>query len=134
MIFFRCISALQASLTDTLFLFFQSVRFINSLDFGYYKGFIFVIVFLLILAGFVYLVYITVQTILMKKDMAMMSTVINEEGEVVEILDEYGKKGWIFIYGENWRFKSEKPVKIGDTVRVINHKKMHLFVEKAEDF
>ena len=119
---------------DALFLFFQSVRFINSLDFGYYTGFIFVIVFLLILAGFIYLVYITAQTILMKKDMAMMSTVVNEEGEVVEILDDYGKQGWIFIYGENWRFKSEKPVKVGDAVRVVSHKKMHLFVEKAEDF
>ena len=69
----------------------------------------------------------------MKKDITMMATVIGQEGEVAELSDDFGKTGWILIYGENWRFKSAKPVKVGDTVKVIKNKKMNLLVEKIEE-
>ena len=70
----------------------------------------------------------------MKRDITMMATVIGQEGEVSELLDDFGKIGWVLIYGENWKFKSESPVKVGDTVKVIKNKKMRLYVEKVEDF
>ena len=69
----------------------------------------------------------------MKRDITMMATVIGQEGEVTELLDDFGKIGWILIYGENWKFKSEKPVKVGDTVKVIKNKKMNLYVQKVEE-
>ena len=69
----------------------------------------------------------------MKRDITMMATVIGKEGEVIELLDDFGKAGWISIYGENWRFKSSEPVKTGDTVKVIKNKKMLLYVQKIEE-
>ena len=123
----------QAGLGDTLVLFFQSVYFLRSLNLGYYGGIATGFFLILVLAGLVYLVYITVQTMRMKKDMLMMSSVFQEEGEVIEITDDYGKEGWIFIYGENWRFKSKNILKAGDAVKVIKHKKLNLIVEKIED-
>ena len=58
---------------------------------------------------------------------------MNQEGEVTEILDELGKKGWIIIHGENWKFRSEKALKVGDLVTVVKHKKMELTVEKISE-
>ncbi|MBC6415764.1 MAG: hypothetical protein GDA46_05165 [Bdellovibrionales bacterium] len=124
----------KISLGEMLALFFQSVYFFNSLDFGYYRGITTLVIGFVVLAIVLFLIYITVKTILMKKNMSMMSTVLNEEGEIIEILDDLGKKGWVLIYGENWRFISEKPVKIGDTVKVLKNKKMYLFVEKIDPF
>ena len=69
----------------------------------------------------------------MKKDITMMATVIGQEADVEEISDDFGKAGWLSVYGENWKFKSEKPVKVGDTVKVIKSKRMMLYVQKVED-
>ena len=69
----------------------------------------------------------------MKRDITMMATVLGQEGEVLELLDESGKSGWILIYGENWKFKSKETLKIGDTVKVIKNKKMLLYVQKIEE-
>ena len=66
----------------------------------------------------------------MKKESAMMSVVLGNEGEVVELLDDMGKTGWVSIYGENWRFISDKPLKLGDTVKAVKNRKMKLLVEK----
>lgn len=126
-------AGLQASLGDTLILFFQSVYFIRSLNLGYYGGIALSAVFLLVLVAFIYIVYITIKTLYMKKEMLMMSSVIGEEGEVIEITDDYGKQGWVFVYGENWRFKSKNLLKAGDIVKVLKNKKMSLIVEKTED-
>ena len=67
----------------------------------------------------------------MKKESAMMAVVLGQEGEVVELLDDEGKTGWVFIYGENWRFTSKIPLKVGDTVKAIKNRRMKLFVEKV---
>ncbi|MCY4320806.1 MAG: hypothetical protein OXC37_00150 [Bdellovibrionaceae bacterium] len=122
-----------ASLTDTLSIFFKSVYFFNSLDFSGYAWFVrflFLLLFLAIVFGFL---YILIKTIFMKRDITMMATVIGQEGEVTELIDDFGKMGWVLIYGENWKFKSEKPVKVGDTVKVIKDKKMQLYVQKVEE-
>ena len=123
----------SVSLGDMLYLFFQSVYFFNSLDFGGYSWFIFSLIVLVSLALIIGFVYIILHTVFMKKKMAMMTTVLGQEGEVVELLDDFGKKGWILIYGENWKFKSQQILKVGDTVKVIRHKKMNLIVEKVEE-
>ena len=118
---------------DMISLFFKSVYFFNNLDFGSYTLFariIFVLITWIIIAGFLYLL---LKTIFMKKDITMMATVIGQEGEVTELLDDFGKKGWVLIYGENWKFKSKMPVKVGDTVKVIKNKKMQLYIQKIED-
>ena len=122
----------QASLGDTLILFFQSVYFLRSLNLGYYGGIFMSFFLLLVFLAIIYLIYITIQSIYMKKDILMMSSVKDEEGEVIEITDDYGKEGWVFIYGENWRFKSKNHLKVGDMVKVIKNKKMSLIVEKVE--
>ena len=91
-----------------------------------------VIISFLLLVGLIYLI---VKTMRMKRNITAMGTVLGEEGEVTELLDDFGKKGWISIYGENWKFRSEKPLKVGDLVKVIKHKKMDLLVEKiSEEF
>ena len=123
----------QASLGETLILFFQSVYFLRSLDLGFYGLIGLNVLLWVVLAFFVYLIYITVQTLRMKKEMLMMSSVIGKEGEVIEVTDDYGKEGWILIYGENWRFKSKNILKVGDLVKVTKNKKMKLIVEKIEE-
>ena len=91
-----------------------------------------VIVSALLLFG---LIYLLIQTLRMKRNITAMGTVLGEEGEVTELLNDFGKKGWISIYGENWKFRSKKPLKVGDLVKVVKHKKMDLIVEKiSEDF
>ena len=92
-----------------------------------------VIVLLVTTLLLAWLVYLTVKTMRMKRNITAMGTVLNEEGEVTEILDDWGKKGWISIYGENWKFRSEKPLKVGDMVQVVKHKKMDLIVEKISE-
>jgi len=123
---------LEVSLGETLVLFFQSVYFLRSLNLGYYGGLAMSLFFILCLAAIIYLIYITIQTIRMKKDMLMMSSVYQEEGEVIEITDDYGLEGWVFIYGENWRFKSKSILRVGDAVKVLENKKLSLLVEKVE--
>ena len=77
--------------------------------------------------------YLAVKTFRMKRDITAMGAILNKEGEVTEILDDFGKKGWIVIHGENWKFHSEKPLKVGDFVKVIKHKRMDLTVEKFSE-
>lgn len=89
-----------------------------------------VITSVLLLVGLIYLI---VKTMRMKRNFTAMGTVLGEEGEVTELLDDFGKKGWISIYGENWKFRSEKPLKVGDLVKVTRHKKMDLIVQKITD-
>ena len=75
--------------------------------------------------------YLAIKTIRMKRDITAMGAVLGEEGEVTKILDTFGKKGWIIIHGENWKFKSEESLKVGDLVKVVEHKKMDLKVKKV---
>ena len=77
--------------------------------------------------------WLAVRTIRMKRNITAMGTVLAQEGEVTEILDDFGKKGWMSIHGENWKFRSEKPLKVGNLVQVIKHKKMDLIVEKISE-
>ena len=77
--------------------------------------------------------YLAVKTFRMKRDITAMGTVLFQEGEVTEILDDFGKKGWIIIHGENWKFRSEESLKVGDFVKVIRHKRMDLIVEKSSE-
>ena len=84
----------------------------------------------LLLVGLIYLI---IKTVRMRRNITAMGTVLGEEGEVTELLDDLGKKGWISIYGENWKFRSEKPLKQGDLVKVTRHKKMDLIVEKITE-
>jgi len=77
--------------------------------------------------------YLAVKTFRMKRNITAMGTVLSQEGEVTEILDNSGKKGWIIIHGENWKFRSEEPLKVGDWVKAIKHKRMDLIVEKISE-
>lgn len=77
--------------------------------------------------------YLAVKTFRMKRNITAMGVILNQEGEVTELLDDFGKKGWIGIHGENWKFRSEKPLKVGDFVKVIKHKRMNLIVEKISE-
>ena len=77
--------------------------------------------------------YLAIKTIRMKRDITAMGTVLLGEGEVVKITNGVGKIGWIIIHGENWKFRSEQPLKVGDLVRVLQHKKMDLIVEKISE-
>lgn len=121
------------SFGDMISLFFRSVYFFNTLDFGAYSWFVQIIFILLILAVIAVFFYVLIKTIFMKRDITMMATVIGQEGEVLELSDDFGKAGWILIHGENWRFKSKAPIKVGDNVKVIKNKKMLLYVQKAEE-
>ena len=114
-------------------LFFRSVYFFNTLDFSGYAWFVRLMLTLLILAVIVGFFYLLIKTVLMKRDITMMATVIGQEGEVTELLDDFGKIGWVLIYGESWRFKSQTPLKVGDTVKVVKNKKMKLLVQKVEE-
>ena len=77
--------------------------------------------------------YLAVKTLRMTRNITAMGAVLSQEGEVTEILDDFGKKGWIIINGENWKFRCEKSLKVGDFVKVIKHKKMDLTVEKISE-
>ena len=77
--------------------------------------------------------WLAVKTFRMKRNITAMGTVLAQEGEVTEILDDFGRKGWMIIHGENWKFRSEKSLKVGDLVQVIKHKKMDLIVEKISE-
>ena len=74
--------------------------------------------------------WLTVRTARIKRNTTAMGTVLGKEGEITQV-DKSGKKGWLLIHGENWRFQSEKPVKEGDIVKVIQEKRMYLTVEKT---
>ena len=74
--------------------------------------------------------WLVVKTIRMKKDTTAMGAVLGKEGEVSELTDDFGKRGWILIHGENWRFQSDRPLKKGDIVKVTGEKRMKLKVEK----
>ncbi len=77
--------------------------------------------------------YLAVKTFRMKRNITAMGAVLSQEGEVTEILDDFGKKGWVVINGENWKFRSAKPLKVGDLVQAIKHKRMTLIVEKISE-
>ena len=113
---------------------FQSLYLYDYLeDRGFMSWSLVIFTVLMSLVLLVGLIYLTVKTLKMKRNITAMGTVLGEEGEVTELLDDLGKKGWISIYGENWKFRSEKPLKQGDLVKVIKHKKMDLIVEKITD-
>lgn len=77
--------------------------------------------------------WLTVKTFRMKRNITAMGTILGQEGEVTEIIDDLGKKGWMIIHGENWKFKSEEPLKVGDLVQVTEHKRMDLTVKKISE-
>ena len=95
--------------------------------------FVMTLVVIIIVVSAVIVGYLLYATLTMKKDITAMGTVLNQEGEVTELLNDFGKKGWINIYGENWRFRSKEPLRVGDYVRVIKERKMDLIVEKIDD-
>ena len=127
------LSGTELNFGDTLSIVLKSLYLLDSMNLENYPWFSVITIItlsLLLLAG---LVYLLVRTLLMKRDFTAMGAVLGEEGEVTEILDDFGKRGWLLIYGENWKFKSEKALKVGDTVKVIKHKKMDLIVQKVSD-
>ena len=77
--------------------------------------------------------WLAVKTVRMKRNITAMGTVLNELGEVTRLLNKQGTKGWILIYGENWRFKSKETLKVGDLVKVIKEERMFLRVKKIEE-
>ena len=77
--------------------------------------------------------WLAVKTVRMKRNITAMGTVLNEIGEVTRLLNKQGTKGWILIYGENWRFKSKETLKVGDLVKVIKEERMFLRVKKVEE-
>ena len=112
----------------------RSLYLFDSLEERGYLSLSFIIITFLIAGLLMFgLCYLVVQTVRMKRNITAMGTVLDQEGEVTEILDDFGKKGWIFIYGENWKYRSEKPLKVGDLVKVIKHKRMDLIVEKISE-
>ena len=73
---------------------------------------------------------LALKTIRMKRDFTGMGTVMGKEGEVTELSNEEGTKGWLRIHGENWLFQSDERLKPGDEVIVIKQKRMTLYVKK----
>ena len=53
----------------------------------------------------------------------------DQEGQVVE-LSEDQKSGQLEVMGETWRFQSQKPVVIGETVKVLRREGLTVFIEK----
>ena len=76
--------------------------------------------------------YLALRTVRMKRNITAMGAVLGEEGEVTKLLNDSAKKGWIIVHGEIWKFHCDKALKIGDMVKVIQHKKMSLKVEKID--
>ena len=112
-----------------------SVYLFDPVEMGGYQLPLFLILAVSIVVGLLMLgaCYLAVKTIKMEQNTTAMGAVLNQEGEVTEILDELGKKGWIIIHGENWKFRSEKALKVGNLVTVVKHKKMELTVEKISE-
>ena len=112
-----------------------SVYLFDPIEMGGYKLPLSLILFVSLSVSLLMLgaCYLAVKTFRMKRDITAMGTVLNQEGEVTKILDDFGKTGWIIIHGENWKFCSEKPLKVGDIVKVIKYKKMDLTVEKISE-
>lgn len=123
---------LSAGFGDMMYYLFKSIYHFQSADLGIYYWIIFFLFVFTLSATVIFLIYITFKTLIMKKDTAMMSVVLGQEGEVIEVLGSEGNQGWALVHGENWKFKSEQPVKVGDTIKVIRHKKMNLVVEKVK--
>ena len=113
-----------------------SVYLFDPVEMGGYQLPLSLILIVSLLVGLLMLgaCYLAVKTFRMKKDITAMGTVLNQEGEVTQISDDFGKRGWIIIHGENWKFRSEKALKVGDLVKVVAHKKMDLIVEKQSEF
>ena len=91
----------------------------------------FIITVFIITVILIYLTYITIKTFVMKKNTAEMGVIVGKEGDIEEV-DETGKKGWILIHGESWRFESDEPLKKGDFALVVSHKRMILKVKFKE--
>ena len=75
--------------------------------------------------------YLAVTTLRMKKNKSGLNEEFLEgdsQAEVVRV-SESGKSGLVFIQGENWRFRSEIPVKKGDTVKILSYKGLILKVQ-----
>ena len=127
------VRGIEMNFGETLSIVIKGLYLLDSMDLENYPWFLvitIIILGLLLVAGLTYLI---IRTLLMKRDFTAMGTVLGEEGEVTEILDDFGKRGWLLIYGENWKFRSEKALKVGDTVKAIKHKKMELIVQKTSD-
>ena len=101
-----------------------------ELPFSFKVGFL-ILLFAMALI-LIYLAFITIKTFVMKKDTAEMGVIVGKEGDVIEV-DSSGKKGWILIHGENWKFLSDEPLKKGDFAIVISHKRMILKVKGKEN-
>ncbi len=112
-----------------------SVYLFDPVEMGGYQLPLFLILAVSLVVGLLMLgaCYLAVKTVRMKRDTTAMGAVLNEEGEVTEILDKEGKKGWIVVHGENWKFRSNQALKVGDFVKVLKHKKMDLFVQKISE-
>ena len=112
-----------------------SVYLFDPVEMGGYQlplGLIFssVAVIGLLIAGAALL---AMKTIRMKRDITGMGTVIGKEGEVAQISNKEGTRGWLSIHGENWRFRSDSPLKLGDEVVTVRQKRMTLYVKKQTE-
>ncbi len=111
-----------------------SIYLFDPVEMGGYQLPIALILFSVLVIGLVIagVAALALKTIRMKKNITGMGTVLGREGEVEEISNKEGTRGWISIHGENWRFASEEPLKPGDEVHVIRQKRMLLYVIKQE--
>ena len=67
-------------------------------------------------------------TFKIKKTMHIQDELLGQTG-LVDAVDKTGKKGRVFIQGENWHFESSKIVKKGDRVKVQCYKGLVLTVQ-----
>lgn len=77
------------------------------------------------------LIYLLIKTLIMKKNITEMGNILNQEAEVVKLLNDLGTRGWLYVYGENWKFQSATSLKIGDIVKITDCKKTILTVKKV---
>ena len=57
---------------------------------------------------------------------------IGSSGEVTELNGESGRKGWVRVQGEVWKFKSAIPFQPGDQIIVQEIKGFHLIITTKE--
>lgn len=112
-----------------------SIYLFDPVNVGSYQLPLSLILFVSIIIGLLMMgaCYLALKTFRMKRNITAMGAVLNQEGEVTEILDDQGKKGWISVNGENWKFSSKESLKVGDWVKVAQHKRMYLMVQKISE-
>ncbi len=86
------------------------------------------LIFATLMSGVAYLAWSSMKQ---KKTKSLSDDWLSEDTEPVEVteVDKTAQAGYLFVNGENWRFRSKIPVKKGDRVKIKGYKGLVLEVQ-----